>query len=127
MQAVKSTLRMLGALLAPAVMVCATCLCVSFSSNMTPAFAVLHVLTLAWVVVYVRFRPGRIAALPLSFLVSLLWPYVYNFQHPGWFQYIGTLLVAVVYALPWTLIALVIAVAVLTREKQQERKTDHEL
>lgn len=127
MGAVKTIFRMLCALLVPAAMTAIFYFVMPSSSDLLPPLVLLHLLTVAWAALYLIWRPARISVLPLSFLVALMGPYFYEMQHPELFQYFGTLLIALVYALPWAFVSFCVAVVVLVRERRKGRMIDIEL
>lgn len=113
--------RTLAVLLLPALAVGAAYAAMEASALGLPAGGVLlHGLTLAWVLLFYRRRYGRVSVLPLSFLASLAGPYLYETWSPGWFQYLGTWVFALFYALPWAAITLVVGVVILVREKKKK-------
>lgn len=119
----KNAIRFACVLLGPAVVVWLFYLYVyHYAENVMGLFVLLHVLTLAWTVLYFRRGMGRVSLLPVSFFVTVAGPYLVDARHPGFFQYIGSLLMCFFYALPWAAVSLIVAVVVLLRRRRGERR-----
>lgn len=81
----------------------------------------LYLLSVVWTVLYYRKNLSRPAFLPLSFLATLIGPYIVDTLKPGMFQYIGTAAVIIFYAAPCTLITLVTSIVLLIRERKRQK------
>lgn len=54
------------------------------------------------------------------FLSAPILPFLYEYSHPGILQYLGTAVSAFFYAIPWTIVSLIIALAILFKRKRME-------
>lgn len=117
----KTVLPTLAVLLGPAAALVPFYLMMQNAANLKPLFIGLHVLTFLWVALFFRRKICRASVLPASFLASLLMPYLYDTVSGGWLRYLGTAVVFVFYALPWTAITLIVAVVLLLRDRQKRK------
>ena len=113
-------LRMAAGLLVPAVLVLIAYGLISVVADVRPLLTILHLATVAWTIFFCRTGLTRVTLLPLSFLVSIAGPWVQEtIRDSSWFPYIGTSLLAIFYALPWALVAFIIATRTVMRKRKK--------
>ena len=79
----------------------------------------LYLLTIIYILVFFDKKFENPAILPISMILTLIPVFIYDYLNPDWLQYLLTMLVALFYALPFTVIT-VIAAIIINRKRKHE-------
>ena len=69
---------------------------------------------------FIKKRPFNQWILPIGFIPVPLLPFIYEYNRPGWFQYLGTALALYFYVFPFILISIIIAL-IITIENERKK------
>jgi len=83
-----------------------------------------YLITLIVVILYFCFKPCGFKWLLIGLIISPLSFLIYEFFEGGWFQYLATALIFIFYAVPFTLLSLIIFIVTFIKNKQKAKKED---
>jgi len=67
---------------------------------------------------FIKKRPFNQWILPIGFIPVPLLPFIYEYNRPGWFQYLGTALALYFYVFPFFLISIIIVLVITIKNKR---------
>lgn len=119
------TLKWLLFVLLPSVFVMSIVLLsnMGFINNDEIAIAFIYLLTIFYLVIFIKYKLTNISALPLGFLFSSFPYYLYELYNPSLFGYLGTIISFLFYSLPCFVVSL-LAITFIYIKKLIKDKTN---
>ena len=81
-----------------------------------------YMISVAGIVLHVKFKPFNVWLVPISFLISPILVYLYEHPGGGFLPFIGTGIVLVLYTIPFTLISVITAIVVSASSLKTEKR-----
>lgn len=82
-------------------------------------FLVCYILPLCGYIYFIIKRPFNQWILCVGFVLTPVLPFIHDFIHPGWFQYLATALALVYYTIPFVVVSLIIALIITLKDRHK--------